>query len=229
MQKRRDVLRTYGSYPHPLLLLKALPEESVQIPYGDKLYPSEIRHAGGKPIAANSDAFYELKRWLDNDANRDGVAPMEVARQGVGSCNSDLPPPSRRPMADTSAPSYQTFVDVIHPILQQSCAFGTCHSSPQADFYLTCGGDAEQMAFNFGQAAGFVALMPAVVEQSELLLRPLSPQARRRQPHRRRVLQVARRTTPGRCCATGPKQVQRERRRTARWSRPRARRSSRST
>src|SRR6266404_5674271 len=26
VQKRRDVLRTYGSYPHPLLLLKALPE-----------------------------------------------------------------------------------------------------------------------------------------------------------------------------------------------------------
>src|SRR5688572_24186505 len=141
VQKRRDVLRTYGSYPHPLLLLKALPEESVQIPYGDKLYPSEIRHAGGKPIAANSEAFYELKRWLDNDGNRDGVSSAEVARQGVGSCNNDLPPPSRRPMADTSVASYQTFVDVIHPILQQSCAFGTCHSSPQADFYLTCGGD----------------------------------------------------------------------------------------
>src|SRR3954462_2571982 len=35
VQKRRDVLRTYGSYPQPLLLLKALPEESVQIPYGN--------------------------------------------------------------------------------------------------------------------------------------------------------------------------------------------------
>jgi hypothetical protein len=176
VQKRRDVLRTYGSYPHPLMLLKALPEESVQIPYGDKLFVSEIRHAGGKPIAANSDAFYELKRWLDNDGNRDGVASAEAPRQGVGSCNTGLPPASRRPMADTSAPSYQTFVDVISPILQTSCAYGTCHSSPQADFYLTCGGDEEQMAFNFGQAAGFVAMMPAPVEQSEILLRPLSPQ-----------------------------------------------------
>ena len=26
VQKRRDVLRTYGSYPQPLLLLKAMPE-----------------------------------------------------------------------------------------------------------------------------------------------------------------------------------------------------------
>jgi hypothetical protein len=178
VQKRKDVLRTYGSYPHPLLLLKAVPEESVQIPYGDKLYQSEIRHAGGKPIAANSDAFYELKRWLDNDGNRDGISSAEEPRQGVGSCNTWMPPASRRPMPDTSGPSYRTFVDVIHPMLQQSCAFGTCHSSPQADFYLICADedDVEQMAFNFGQAAGFVAMMPAAVEQSEILLRPLSPQ-----------------------------------------------------
>src|SRR5437764_2864537 len=33
IQKRRDVLRTYGSYPHPLLLLKALPEDAVMINY----------------------------------------------------------------------------------------------------------------------------------------------------------------------------------------------------
>src|SRR5262245_15432411 len=82
IQKRRDVLRTYGSYPHPLLLLKALPEDAVSIPYQGTLYPSEIRHAGGKPIAANSDAFFELKRWLDNGANRDGVAPAE--KEGMG-------------------------------------------------------------------------------------------------------------------------------------------------
>src|SRR4051812_34278419 len=38
VQKRRDVLRTYGSYPQPLLLLKTLTEGSVQIPYQQKLY-----------------------------------------------------------------------------------------------------------------------------------------------------------------------------------------------
>src|SRR3954469_21942653 len=31
VQKRRDVLRTYGTYPQPLLLLKAIPEESAPI------------------------------------------------------------------------------------------------------------------------------------------------------------------------------------------------------
>src|SRR5438094_10087436 len=53
VQKRRDVLRTYGSYPEPLVLLKAVPEASLQIPYRGQLYTSEIRHAGGKPIASD--------------------------------------------------------------------------------------------------------------------------------------------------------------------------------
>src|SRR3954462_10047312 len=35
VQKRRDVLRTYGSYPQPLLLLKTLAVGSVLIPYGN--------------------------------------------------------------------------------------------------------------------------------------------------------------------------------------------------
>src|SRR5215831_2272201 len=34
VQVRRDVLRTFGSYPRPLLLMKALPEANVLIPYG---------------------------------------------------------------------------------------------------------------------------------------------------------------------------------------------------
>jgi hypothetical protein len=177
IQKRRDVLRTYGSYPHPLLLLKALPEASVSIPYQGNLYPSEIRHAGGKPIDPGSDAFYELKRWLDNGANRDGIAPAEMGKQGVGGCNVGLPPANRRATVDTTKPSYQTFVDTIQPFLLQTCAYGTCHSSPQADFYITCGSDDEQLSFNYSQVAGFVVPAPTAIEQSEILLRPLSPLA----------------------------------------------------
>src|SRR3954469_22916260 len=70
VQKRRDVLRTYGSYPQPLLLLKALPDSTVFIPYQGRLLPSETRHAGNKPIAQNTDAYFQLKSWLDNGANR---------------------------------------------------------------------------------------------------------------------------------------------------------------
>jgi len=175
VQKRRDVLRTYGPYPQPLLLLKALPESDVLIAVNGKLAPSEIRHAGAKTISPNSDAFYELKRWLDNGANRDGIEPAETGKTGTGTCNEGLPP-SRIPVDTTKpSPGYQTFLDDIQPFLRQSCGYGTCHSSPQADFYLTCGVTDEEKAFNYGQVAGFVATAPTPIEQSEILLRPLSP------------------------------------------------------
>src|SRR5262249_60691678 len=84
IQKRRDVLRTYGSYPHPLLLLKALPEASVSIPDQGKLYVGEIRHAGGKPIEPGSDALYEVKHFLGNAECRGGSAPTAQGGAGGG-------------------------------------------------------------------------------------------------------------------------------------------------
>jgi hypothetical protein len=177
VQKRRDVLRTYGSYPQPLLLLKSMPEAAVEIPYRGRTVTSEIRHAGGKPIAPDSDAYYELKRWLDAGATPDGLPLPDSHKQGQGACNSTVPPEYDLTMVDTNSAIYQEFVNNVWPVVQKSCAFGTCHSSPQADFYLTCGGDDTQLRFNFVQAAGFVVPAPANVEQSEILLRPLSPQA----------------------------------------------------
>ncbi len=178
VQKRRDVLRTYGSYPQPLLLLKALPEADVQIPYQQSFYFSEIRHTGGKPIALNSDAYNELKRWLDNGANRDGIAPEAVPNMGTGVCSVALPPASQRLPVDTTTQAYKDFVANVEPVLESSCAFGTCHGSPQADLYLTCGqSDDAQVQFNYAQTAGFVTLAPINVDQSEILLRPLASAA----------------------------------------------------
>jgi hypothetical protein len=174
VQKRRDVLRTYGSYPQPLLLLKAVPEDQVQIPFKTRLFVSEIRHAGGKPISSNSDAFYELKRWLDNGANRDGILPVSKANSGIGDCNTTLPPGYVAPMLNTTAAAYQDFQNQIMPKLLTSCAFATCHSSPQSDFYVTCGSDPTQQVFNYVQAAGFVVPSGTAVDQSEILLRPLA-------------------------------------------------------
>jgi hypothetical protein len=177
VQRRRDALRTYGIYPQPLLLLKALPEEQVLIAYGGKLVPSEIRHAGGKPLSASSDAFYELKRWLDNGATRDGLAPAPGHRSGDGDCSSTLASDDSGAAVDRSSPAYQSFVSEVQPLLQGSCSFSTCHGSPQSDFHLTCGADDAQRDANFRRAVGFVAAAPADVEQSELLLRPLDPRA----------------------------------------------------
>ena len=183
VQKRRDVLRTYGSYPQPLLLLKAMPPASNQIPYQGKFYPSEIQHSGGSPIQPDTDAYFELKNWLDNGANRDGIAPPAVPNQGVGPCNDTLPPVSQRIAVDTTSQAYQDFKANVEPMLESSCAYGSCHGSVQADMYLTCGlsgadPDAET-AFNYAQVAGFVIGPPADmtmtnVDQSEILLRPLA-------------------------------------------------------
>jgi hypothetical protein len=177
VQKRRDVLRTYGSYPQPLLLLKSLTLGTVQIPYQQNFYDSEIKHTGGNPIAPTSDAYYELKRWLDNGANRDGLAPPPVANMGKGACNTAVP--LNQPPIDPTNPAYQSFIvpGGVQDKIRSSCAFATCHSSPQSDFYMTCGDDDAQKQYNFSRAASFVAAMGIAAEQSEILLRPLAPAA----------------------------------------------------
>jgi hypothetical protein len=178
VQRRRDVLRTYGIYPQPLLLLKAIPEDQVLIAYGGKLVQSEIRHAGGKTLNSSSDAFYELKRWLDNGANRDGLAPEPTHRQGQGEC-SPAPTPDEPGAAavDRTSPAYQAFIAEVQPVLRASCSFSTCHGSPQSDFHLTCGDDETQRDANFRRVTGFIADAPTDVEQSEFLLRPLDSRA----------------------------------------------------
>ncbi len=177
VQKRRDVLRTYGSYPQPLLLLKSLTLGTVQIPYQQNFYDSEIRHTGGNPIGPTSDAYQELKRWLDNGANRDGLAPPLVANMGQGACNTAIP--ANQPAIDPNSPAYKAFIQAggVQDKILASCAFGTCHSSPQSDFYMTCGADDAQAQYNFSRAASFVIPMGVAVEQSEILLRPLAPAA----------------------------------------------------
>jgi hypothetical protein len=175
VQKRRDALRTYGPYPQPLLLLKALPEADVLIPIGGKLFASEIRHAGLKMLSPNSDAYYELKRWLDNGATRDGLPQPITHREGIGGCASAAP--AVVGTIDRGSDAYQSFVQSVQPVLKANCAYSTCHSSPQADFYLTCGDSPQQQDANFQRVSSFVVDAPNNVEQSEFLLRPLDPHA----------------------------------------------------
>lgn len=176
VQKRRDTLRNYGPYPQPLLLLKAIPEESVLIPYGGKHLPAEIRHVGGKTLSPSADAFFELKRWIDAGATRDGVSPTPIEGKGLGNCTTALPP-GFDPASVEDSDAYRTFVADVQPKLRSSCAFGTCHGSPQADLYLTCGDDEAQLKSNYSRAAAFVAGGSDSIDRSELLLRPLDPRA----------------------------------------------------
>jgi WD40 repeat protein len=183
VQKRRDVLRVYGSYPTALLLLKAEPDPEVTIRFQGKAYKSEILHSGGKPISASSDAAQELTNWLTNGANRDGILPVGGPNTGLGNCASgDAAVPANwvAPVIDTTSSAYTTFQSTLFPTIAGSCAFGTCHSSPQSDFYMTCGDTPRNQLYNYARAASFVTPAPATpldpptVDGSEILLRPLS-------------------------------------------------------
>src|SRR4051812_37446329 len=95
--KRRDVLRTYGAFPVPLLLLKAAGGQVPPIPYrgrGDGTMiaglPSEIQHAGGATISVASSAYLELQRWMESGANEDGSVSQREKQTGSGACRKDF-------------------------------------------------------------------------------------------------------------------------------------------
>jgi len=94
--KRRDVLRTYGSFPVPLILLKASGANVPPIPYKGatdgmtKFYTSEIQHAGGATLSVTSSAFLELQKWLANGATEDGSVASKPQQMGTGACNKSF-------------------------------------------------------------------------------------------------------------------------------------------
>lgn len=184
--KRRDVLRPYGSYPVPLLLIKATGADIPPIPYKGReggvtvFLSSEIDHAGGATISVDSNAFFELQQWMANGANEDGSVTEKPQQRGAGECRIDFTRvrPDVAAQVGTitaSTPGFSDFVARVEPVLTQSCAFGTCHSAEQSDFFLTCRGSGDDASkFNFLQAQAFVA-QPA--ETSQLVLKPLAPSA----------------------------------------------------
>jgi hypothetical protein len=185
--KRRDVLRTYGSYPVPLLLLKASGANVPPIPYqgstgGQTVFlPSEIQHAGGATIDVSSNAFLELQQWMSNGAQEDGSRVVTPQQMGTGPCNANFAQvrpdvAAQLSTVDTASQAFQDFASNVEPLLTQSCALGTCHSSEQSDFFLTCKGSGSDDAtkFNFLEAQAYVASPP---ETSQIVLKPLSPAA----------------------------------------------------
>lgn len=185
LSKRRDVLRPYGSYPVPLLLIKGAGFDVPPIPYkgrtgGETVFlKSEIDHAGGATISVDSNAYFELQQWMANGANEDGSVTERAQQEGTGPCRSDwerVRPDmvARVDAVDASSQAFRDFQQKVEPILAQSCAFGTCHSAEQSDFFVACVGDERTSKFNFLQAQTFVASPP---ETSQLVLKPLMPSA----------------------------------------------------
>jgi len=194
VQKRRDVLTRFGAYPQPLLLIKAIAPEvpdplkpsRLQFQYGVDLAtdPSgntpgfrdvEVLHGGGAIISLNSDAYFTLSTWLENGATENGLKPATPAQTGNGTCSKAVPA-GFTPAAFMTNPKYAAGLDKfksdVMPILKDhGCTSSNCHGAPQSDFYITCGEDDTQLAFNFTQAWSFVN---TPVDDSQILRVPLA-------------------------------------------------------
>src|SRR5687768_1817216 len=83
VHKRPDVLRTYGPYPVPLLLIKAVGStDDLVILYRDQQLPVEIEHVGGSIFEVGGSAYLTLQTWQENGATRDGLPPEPVPVEG---------------------------------------------------------------------------------------------------------------------------------------------------
>ena len=169
--KRRDVLAPFGAYPYPLLLIKAVGPNVLQVGYGGKFLPIDVQHSGGAILTPGSDAFYTLQSWLENGATENGLKPATPPQTGSGTCSTQLPP-GFDPTTYKANANFGAFKSNVQPILDKhGCTAGSCHGAPQSDFYITCGSDDDQLAFNFSQAWSFVN---TPVDDSQLLRVPLA-------------------------------------------------------
>ncbi len=179
VQKRRDVLAPFGPYQYPLLLIKAVapatPDPNdpnkLLVQYGDQFLPIDVLHAGGALIEVSSDAYFTLQTWLENGATENGLKPPTPAREGAGECQTAVPA-GFDAATYTSNPNFATFKSNVQPILgDKGCNARNCHGAPQSDFYITCGDDDTQVAFNMSQVWSFVN---NPVDDSQVLRVPLA-------------------------------------------------------
>jgi len=180
VQKRRDLLSPFGPYQYSLFLIKAVapampdPNDpnklSVEYPTGT-FRPLDVLHAGGAIIDVSSDAYFTLQTWLENGATENGLKPPTPAREGASGCSTGLPS-DFDPGPFTSNANFNTFKNEVWPVLEEKgCAATNCHGAPQSDFYITCGNDDTQLAFNMSQAWSFVN---DPVADSQLLRVPIA-------------------------------------------------------
>lgn len=183
IQKRRDVLAPFGPYPEALLLIKAVGPKQLKLQYGyqadgttPRFLDIDVQHSGGGTrIDVGSEAYFTLKSWLDNGATENGLKPPTPARPGDGACSTSVPPGfTKAGFVNTPQKTqfFDAFVQIVQPVLDRhGCTAGNCHGAPQSDFYITCGTDDDQKAFNFSQAWSFVN---SPVDDSQLLKIPLA-------------------------------------------------------
>ncbi len=182
LMRRSDVLPPTGPYPVGLLLLKVGEAQPMSMETlspnpetGRRLvtFTSDVRHNAGQSVALSSEAFGELKRWIQSGYARTGV-PRDFIYENRGACNPKLV--DFHDHVDPDAPPadealYRSFVENVNEPLVRRCGGGNCHGVEIADLYVSCGETEQQKRINFWFALQFVN-DPA--SASELLDRPLS-------------------------------------------------------
>jgi hypothetical protein len=185
INKRRDLLASYGPYGQPSLLIKNIVPFTVQIQAFDGTavhVTTDIKHTGGQLLDPTGGAFQALKQWINNGATEEntGVVPPTLVRYPCNSVDPDL---SVVPFSESSfqpsqinhsAPDYVQFKNTVAPFIQSTCASGNCHGTNSNELYFLCGNDQAQLDWNYFVAGQYITKPPAA---SELLRRPLAPQA----------------------------------------------------
>jgi len=187
LMRRQDVLPAFGPYSAGLLLLKAggpIQVDVRTIDPPDAANPmrrrisvtTDIRHAAGSgAIAQGSRNYSALKQWIDGGHARNGV-PTGQPRVSEGDCSHAT---IDRPYIDTAREpphpaSLRSFESEIAPVLKERCAGSSCHGSTNADLYLMCGSNGDELRWNYELSLRY---LDEVAASSELLRRPLATSA----------------------------------------------------
>ena len=135
---------------------------------------TDVRHAGGRQLRIGSDGYAKLKSWIAQGHTRDGSIE-EVLSQSHGKCRSGAGshPGFDPDTAPADEASFRSFVRDAQPVLVERCAGSSCHGSPIADLYVSCGISEAEQRWNYFVAVAHADLSASL---SELLRRPLSKQ-----------------------------------------------------
>lgn len=181
LMQRSDVLPAYGPYSEGLLLLKGGDNINLTVETWDDdpisgerfaAITTDIKHNAGTFLAVESQGYRELRRWIQEGFARTGV-PDETLVENQGQCRTELGHPTGfDPSVAPDAASFDSFVNNVQPVIRDTCAGSSCHGTPVADLYFTCGDNEEQLRWNYYVALSHVTT-PAV-SRSGLLRRPLT-------------------------------------------------------
>lgn len=173
VQKRRDVLQRFGAYEVPLLLVKAVGNSGeLGVTYNDEFHPLEVEHVGGNNLRVGSDSYLTLLEWTNNGATENGLPPLDSAETGEGGCSTFVPD-SFDASTITSLGTFSDFKSQVQPILE-ACGASSCHGARASDYYVSCGNNDRQIAYNFSVAQAFV---DDPVANSQILQVPLAVNA----------------------------------------------------